>query len=251
LRNRCKKNSYSASLVATVEAYAHKAMHIRNMVTGFISPSNFLKNKFMEFGWPNEKLHFNRNFLLPADFEMPRHREGRYALYMGQLESWKGVDTLLEAWPTLDEVELRICGDGSARIDLQTKAQRLKLNNVKFMGHQSQDSLKTMLASCLFVVVPSDCYENCPYSVLEAMAYGKPVISTKMGGLPELVEHNITGLLFEAGDAQTLAEHARLLSSDRDFLSRLGHNARQKALIEFSADRHYSAIMNIYQNITH
>jgi glycosyltransferase involved in cell wall biosynthesis len=185
---------------------------------------------------------------VPGDFEISDRIDEGYALYSGQLEPWKGVDTLLEAWSTLDGPELRICGEGSAKMDLQDKARRKNLKNVHFMGHLPQDSLKPILANCAFLVAPSKCYENCPYSVMEAMAQGKPVIAAAVGGLPELVENNSTGFLFAPGDFESLSQQIRALSSDRLLRRRLGQNAKEKAFSEFSADRHYSSLMEVYES---
>ena len=94
---------------------------------------------------------------------------------------------------------LLVAGDGPMRSGLAGAA------GVEHLGFLEGDALRGALARAGFVVVPSQWRENCSMSVLEAMAMGKPVIASRMGGLPELVEHEVTGLLFEPGDAHELA----------------------------------------------
>ena len=102
-------------------------------------------------------------------------------------------------------------------------------------------------AAC--VVVPSVSYENLPLSILEAFARGKPVVGARSGGIPELVKDGETGFTFETSDAKGLARAIRSTLADEDLRRRMGKQARSLIAGEFSADYHYSRIMQIYEDL--
>ncbi len=98
----------------------------------------------------------------------------------------------------------------------------------------------------VFVVVPSVCYENCPLSILESFALGKPVIASQIGGIPELVEDHKTGLLFKAGDAKNFAEKIEWLIKRPEEIARMGQKAQDVIKEKFNSEKHYDKLMKIY-----
>jgi glycosyltransferase involved in cell wall biosynthesis len=245
---KCKKGSYRASLVASLEAYVHRYQRVTDKVSRFISPSRFLRDKFVEFGWDPNRLTFIRNFLPPQilSTDASQVTDGQYILYAGQLETWKGVHTLIRAAKELPHVRIKIAGDGSLRSTLQEYATRHAIANVEFLGHLRQEELAAVMRSCSFVVVPSEWYENCPYSVMEAMTFGKPVVASRIGGLPELVEDGHTGILVSPGDVESLAPAIDRLWSDTGIRLQMGALAKQRAIVDFDAECHYERIMAMY-----
>ena len=109
--------------------------------------------------------------------------------------------------------------------------------------------MKEVIDGAAVVVVPSEWYENCPMSVLEAMAYGKPVVGSRMGGIPELVVDGVTGLLFEAGNTYSLQAQMNRLMGEPELRRRLGAQARQRVESEFSLSRHNTCLMDIYKSV--
>jgi glycosyltransferase involved in cell wall biosynthesis len=245
---KCKKGSYRASLVATLEACVHKYQRVTGRVSRFISPSRFLRDKFIEFGWDPNRLTFIRNFLPPQILlaDASQLTDGHYVLYAGQLETWKGAHTLLRAAKEVPHVRIRIAGDGSLRFALQEYAAQHAIANVEFLGHLRQQELASVMQSCSFVVVPSEWYENCPYTVMEAMALGKPVVASRIGGLVELIQHGENGWLFEPRSASDLAEAIEYLMSTAKVRRSMGSNAAKKARIEYDPERHYEDLFNCY-----
>ena len=132
---------------------------------------------------------------------------------------------------------------------LQRLAQELGLGQrVRFLGSRS-DVPDILRASDVFVL--SSDYEGNPLSVLEAMAAGLPIISTAVGGVPELVQHGATGLLVPAGDARALAEAITQLGRDADQRAAMGHAARQTALERFDVRAMSMAYANFYKKLLH
>lgn len=241
---RCKKNSAAASAVATLEAHVHRLQRVSSRVDRFLSPSRFLARKFEEMGWKGRPPEYLPLFIPPAGNGGETRRPGGYGLYMGQLAAHKGLATLLRAAALTPDLPLRIAGEGPEREQLERQAAGLR--NVRFEGHLTGEALRNLLDAALFVAVPSEWYENSPYAVLEAMGAAKPVIASNLGGLPDLVTHGETGLLFPPGDATALAGCMEQLRRDPDQSAAMGRAALARARNNHSADAHYASLMKVY-----
>jgi glycosyltransferase involved in cell wall biosynthesis len=247
IKNRCHKRSLLASGIYSAESYFN---HFRKSYTSklakLISPSKFLRNKFIEFGWEADHIEVVPNFL-DAKLFVPQFTKGTYFLYLGRLSGEKGVPTLLEAFSGLPEgARLVVAGTGP----LESELRRIYDNSpsISFAGHISGDKLKQTIQESLAVVVPSEWYENAPMSVLEAMAYGKPVIGASIGGIPEMVKEGETGFLFDAGNTQELQKTLSYVASrsDRE-IENIGRAARAFVEKNHSAELHYEKLMAVYK----
>ncbi|MFH1173097.1 MAG: glycosyltransferase [bacterium] len=116
-------------------------------------------------------------------------------------------------------------------------------------GFKTGQELKKLIANSLAVVVPSLWYENAPFSVYEPMALGKAVIGSDLGGIPELIESNQTGLLFQAGNADDLAEKIKTLVNNTTLEEKMGRQAREVAHEKFSSGEHLKKLLAIYQKL--
>ena len=123
------------------------------------------------------------------------------------------------------------------------------IKNVSFLGYKSGEDLHSEISRSAFAVVPSECYENNPLSILEAFALGKPVIGARIGGIPELVKDGQTGYTFESGNVRDLQEKIEALSKMRSDITEMGRTARQFVEKEFNPEIHYQRLMEVYQAI--
>jgi len=161
-------------------------IYIKN-VDYFISPSQFLRNKYIENGFNPEKIIYLKPFINLKEFD-PQIKPGKYVLYFGRLHPQKDVKILLEAAKALPNINFKIVGSGEEREKLAAIIQKQQLNNVYLLKPQYGDKLKTTIKKAALVIVPSVWFENAPFAVLESYALGKPVIASRIGGLPELVK---------------------------------------------------------------
>ena len=243
---KCTKNSSIKSLVNTVEMYLHhKILRIYNNIDVFVSPSRFLKKKVEEMGLRGEIVHL-ANFVELNSYEPQYSASEDSIAYVGRLSVEKGVSTLIEAVKTLT-VKLKIIGDGPLLPVLKRKIDAENITNVEFLGFCTSDVLKDEVSKSLFTVLPSECYENNPRSIIESFSLGKPAIGAKIGGIPELVRDNETGFTFTAGDSSDLREKIELLLSKRDLIQKMGKSARKFVETELNAERHYAQLMKIYE----
>jgi glycosyltransferase involved in cell wall biosynthesis len=255
---RCKKDSFGASTMAAIETSIHRSLKIRNMVDVFIAPSNFLRDKIIEYGFNSDKIICLNNFncQIGSDEETP---ENTGFLYIGRLSQEKGIKTLIDATMKLFSnrnnisknilaKKLRIVGDGPLREKMISYVKSNKMDHViEFLGHKKHEEVLDLIKHCSFVILPSECYENFPYSVLEAFAYKKPVIGSRIGGIPELVKNWETGLLFKPGDSDELCLKIKFLLEHPDKTKALGENAKAFVEQNLIVESHYYKLYEIYK----
>jgi glycosyltransferase involved in cell wall biosynthesis len=244
---RCHKGSLAASIVNTAEAYFNKLFGKYNWISRFICPSRFLLEKIAAVGIPREKLVYLPNALDPAAYEA-NFVKGDYALFAGRLSKEKGALTLLKAFKDLD-VPLRIVGTGPMEAECREFASSNYMNHVTFEGYCEGEKLKELFQQAAFLVVPSECYENASMSILEAFAYGKPVVGSNLGGTVEQVLSGETGLLFEAGNAEALAGAILNLWEESSKIESMGRFARRRVETDFCATRHVEQLLGVYADV--
>ena len=170
----------------------------------------------------------------------------RSICYVGRLSIEKGVATLIEAVKGLD-VTLKIIGDGPLKEILEKETQSKGIKNVEFLGYKSNNELKDAIKRSMFLVIPSEWYENNPRSVIESFALGKPAIGARIGSIPELVKNHETGLTFEPGNVEDLREKIGYMVSNPEKVIEMGKNARRFVEQELNAEKHYERLIAIYK----
>jgi glycosyltransferase involved in cell wall biosynthesis len=241
LTKRCQ--SLPRCLLLTLEAYWHKWKKSYESVDLFIAPSRFLRDLIGQ-RVPKDRIMVLYNGTSIDDFSPSWQDEG-YGLYFGRLSREKGIETLLRAYKAIsDEFDLKVLGTGPLEEELRGQHRE-----VEFLGYKEGEELKRIVSKSAFVVVPSEWYENCPMVVLEAMAMGKPVIGSRTGGLPELIDDGKTGLLFEMGNIEELGKKMKALAQDRAMRISLGKAARRKVESEYSYQKHCRGLLEIYENV--
>ncbi len=243
---RCVKDSLSFSVLNCIETYLHKAIRIYDIIDLLISPSEFVKSKLMSFGVDGRRIRVAPNFLELE--EAPSQTPGRHALYCARLMKEKGVLTLVKAVEPEQDIRLVIAGSGPEEGSIRRYIREKRIGNIQLVGFVSGDEKTRLMREASFSVVPSECYENCSLSVLEAFSHGKPVVASRIGGIPEQVKHGFNGLLFEPGNVRDLREKIRYLVSHPEEVSRMGTNARKTAEKVYSPEVHYRNLMKIYDD---
>ncbi len=244
--NRCTKESCRKSLLNALEMYLHhKLLHICGKIDLFIAPSRFLQQKVRDMGFGAD-MEYLPNFVDTDRVEPCYDNDGKSIAYVGRLSGEKGVETLIDAVSGQDTI-LNLFGDGPERVALETRVKAGGINNVIFRGHETGNALFEAIRRSMFIVAPSLYYENNPRAVLEAFALGKPVVGSRIGGIPELVRDGESGVTFEAGNKVDLRDKLARLLHDRNEIIRLGRNARAFVEKEFNPERHYGQLMAVYK----
>ena len=247
VRNRCMRGSTARSLVVCAEAYLHRLLGTYSRgVRLFIAPSRSLRERMIAHGVAADRIVHLPYAIALSDYAPDYSTEG-YAVYVGRLSTGKGLGTLLKAAARATDVRIKVVGTGPLEPELRGEVRRLGLDNVEFMGYRTGGELKELFSKALCVVVPSECYENSPLTIYEAMALGKAVLGSTMGGIPELIEEGSTGVVFQAGDPLDLAERLAELSRDPEGAVEMGREGRRKIERDYSPARHYESLMGIYE----
>ena len=180
----CRRSLPQALAYATALSVHHPT--VLASVDRFVTPSAWAADRVAFLGLPRDRVEVVPH-ALPADAfaERSRAHEGAYALVLSRLSPEKGVDDAISACAAAG-VPLRVAGDGPERERLEALAARTG-SEVELLGRVSPGEAQDLLRGAAAVLVPSHCHEFSPYSALEAMAQGVPVVATAMGGLPELI----------------------------------------------------------------
>lgn len=216
-----------------------------------LSPSRFLADLYRSRGlFTHTRIEILPNPLparKPKDVLHERLNVPTQFLFVGQLEEHKGIRPLFEALDLFEgEVKLHIAGEGTLGSFVQDRADRDP--RVAYHGYVSLEHLLRLLEGIDAVLIPSLCYENSPTVIYEAYIVGVPVIASRLGGIPELVEEGENGLLVEPGNAQDLARAMRKIHEEREawWLRFPAIRARaQKYSIEHYVDRLEELIVEV------
>ena len=247
--NRCIKGSYALSSLAMLEHLVQQTLQLyQSNIAFFIMPSRFLLETFVAWGWPRKQLVHIPNFV-----DVERFRAdapiGRRFVYCGRLDKDKGVATLVRAAARARQ-PVSVIGSGPDELELKSLAASLGAD-VEFCGRLDGGELAAAIATARAVVLPSECYENAPLSILEAYASGRPVVGAAIGGVPELIRQDDTGYLFPSGDAEALAAIlSRLAAMPETKLAAIGASGRRWVEGEFNAALYRTRLLTLYERLS-
>jgi glycosyltransferase involved in cell wall biosynthesis len=245
LRHKCSKNSRLRSLVNTLEMYLHRdILRTEGLVNVYLSPSRFLGDKVAAMGFRPKVMHLP-NALDLDEFEPAAGPGEDRLVYFGRLSPEKGLPTLLDALAGTS-IRCLVIGRGPLGDALRERAGRESLNGVSFSDYLSPVDLRPIIRASRAVVVPSEWYENNPYSVLESFALARPVIAARIGGLPELVQDGETGLTFTPGSASELRRRMEDLLAGPADSEALGRRARRFVEGRNGLEAYYEGLMKAY-----
>ena len=245
---RCNRGSLSRSLLSTVESYVSRWAGSVDLVDRFISVSHFQRDKFVELGVPAEKITTIHNFIETAGVE-PETTPGDYLLYFGRIERLKGIFTLIEAAALAPNMPLVIVGRGEAEPEVARQIEARGLKNVKLLGFKQGADLEQIIRGSIATIVASEGYDNCPMAILESYSYGKGVVGSRIGGIPELVAHEEDGFIVAPGNAQELADRLNWLAEHRQEAVEMGLAGRRKVEREFNSEVHYRRLAEVYESL--
>jgi glycosyltransferase involved in cell wall biosynthesis len=240
-------------------AYRRKLlMNALKQADVILAPSEFLRDVFIEQGLDPTKIIYSRYGLDTSHWIIPSEsdREASEDLcisYVGQLAPHKGVHLLVKAFKRLDfsgrRARLKIYGDPTAFPDYAQSLRKIAGDNpaIEFAGRFDNHWVAEILNKTDVIVVPSIWYENSPITIMEALTTGTPVVTTNLGGMPELVQHNVNGLLFEVGNTADLARQLQRLLDAPGLVANLAAKARPVRMI----DDEMRQILSMYKNLLH
>jgi len=240
----CWRNSKAGTALVVVMLVVHRLLRTwTEQVDVYITPTEFVRRKFIEGGLPAEKIVVKPNFVYP-DPGIGEHKEN-FALFVGRLSAEKGVRTLLSAWRLLKDIPLKIVGNGQLMTEVKERVERERFA-VEVLGWRTREEVLALMRNASFLLFPSEWYETFGMTIIEAFACGLPVIASRLGAMAEIIEDGRTGLLFEPGNPEDLAAKVEWLLSHPQELARMSKEARAEYEAKYTAERNYEMLMAIY-----
>jgi glycosyltransferase involved in cell wall biosynthesis len=189
-KKNCIHNSKVKSIVGTAEATLYKVLGTYKYIDTVICPSEFIKTKL-----DSNPVLADKTVTLPNFIDRPEAKDTNkedYVIYFGRYSKEKGIETVLNA----KNINFICAGTGDFENEVNAAP------HIKNVGFQTGDALADLIRNAKCSVCPSICYDNCPFSVMESIVYGTPVVGSDIGGIPELIENGKTGKLFKSGDTE-------------------------------------------------
>jgi glycosyltransferase involved in cell wall biosynthesis len=248
LKYRCYRNSTTATAALVLMLVVNRLRgSYQNLVNRYIALTEFAAGRLVAGGLPKERVVVKPNYIgyIPGQCSDKQS----YAVFVGRLKSEKGLHTLLQAWRKLPDVPLKIIGDGELRGELESQVTTEGLR-VEFLGQLPRKAVLEQVSQAAIQIVPSQWYEGFPLVILEAYSCGTPVVASRIGSLNELVEENRSGVKFEAGNANDLADKVRGLWDSGTRLQAMGVYARDLVCARYNGEKNYQQLMQIYEQAT-
>jgi len=196
----------------------------------------------------NKIIHIN-NFSSKRIKPISFTENSKYILYFGRLTAAKGIYQILKLAEKLPHINIKVAGNFDEPVDenmVKDIVGKKKLKNIEFLGFKNDSQISRLISECRFVIVPSEWYENQPYSIIESYAFGKPVIVGNIGGVPEIVKDGVTGYLYDVHKFEDLEKKVTKLWNNQKAVKKLGENALEYSKQIFSAKKYYLKLMETY-----
>lgn len=236
-KNRCIHNSLVKSMLGSLEGWLYRSLKTYRQLDCLICPSAFMKQKLDSNPIFREKTVMLHNFI--PEMKQQTVEKQRYVLYFGRYSREKGVSTLLKVCRRLPDIPFVFAGGGP----LEEQVNGVK--NIENKGFLRGEELHRLIAGAVMSIYPSEWYENCPFSVMESVFLGTPVVGADIGGIPELIRDGETGILFESKNEQALQRAVERIWRDEKLQNRLAQRCREEKFD--SAEAYCEKLVRIYQ----
>lgn len=233
-KGKCVHSSLLKSFIGTAEAVYWNRNRVYEQIDTVICCSEFMKSKLDTNPIFKGKTIVMHNFV--EQIEVKESKKEDYVLYFGRLSHEKGIYTLLDC----TDIKLKVAGTGPLEDYVKSD------ETIEYVGFKTGDELTQLISKAKATVYPSIWYENCPFSVMESIMYGTPVVASRIGGIPELIDDGKTGILVEARNTEQLEQAISKICSDDELAAEMS-----KACLQYKFDtiKEYSEkLLSIYKN---
>lgn len=237
VKGKCIHGSLLKSTIGMMEAEFWKWKGTYKYIDIMVCCSEFMKSKMDSNPLFSTKTVTMHNFIDNVEWKEVKKKD--YVLYFGRFSEEKGISTLINVCSELPDIQFVFAGTGPLEDAIKG------ISNIKNVGFQRGKALERLIREARFSICPSECYENCPFSVMESQMYGTPVLGANIGGISELIQVGKTGELFESGNAKELKKKIKKLWESKELCVEYSMNCKN---INFDTiDEYYAKIIKIYQ----
>jgi glycosyltransferase involved in cell wall biosynthesis len=244
--HRCYRKSHVLSwLIARMIRMHRRRGTWERDVDLFVTPSECARTKFIEAGWPADRIAVKPNFVFDRWSRTPVERVG--GVFVGRLSPEKGVLTLLKAWEHLHPLPLTIVGAGPQEEEIRRYLQQRGLQGVVLTGQLSAQACLDIVARSAVLIMPSEWHETFGRVIVEAYSVACPVLASRLGAMAELIQDGRTGYVFNPGDAEDLTRKIRQLLGDEGRRSEMGRRAREAYERSYTPSASHQRMMALYE----
>jgi glycosyltransferase involved in cell wall biosynthesis len=247
--HRCFPTRKQAGAYAAV-LWAHRfVMRLEGRIARFIVPSEFMRQRLLEWGIDEERIRVIRHFVPSAGSRGADTKIGSYGVFVGRLSSEKGLDVLLAALHRAGDPPFLIVGDGPQRRALEDLASSLSLANTRILGWRPHEEVGDLVSAARYVAIPSVGEETANLVALEALGAGRPLLVTDRGALSELVASG-AGVVCRAADEADLCEKITLLMRDDELCRRGSSEASRFSSEWLHPEKHLGSLESVYGELS-
>jgi glycosyltransferase involved in cell wall biosynthesis len=239
VKHRCVHSSRVRSVIGAFEGWLYRKRHTYRMIDHILCPSRFMEKELEH----NPDLYGRTSVMYNFIEEIAPTGEKRenYVLYFGRYSEEKGIRTLIKAARALPKVQFVFAGAGEIEDEIN------KVENIRNVGFKSGAELRALIEKAAFTVLASEWSENCPFTVMESQTLKTPVLGADIGGIPELIDEGVTGMLFKSGDADELTEKIEYLYKNKELCSAMSDGC---ASLKYDTVSEYGKkIVEIYRGL--
>lgn len=253
IRHRCQQRSVARSLLSALEFRVNRTRYLEKP-DHHLAPSHYLKELLARAGVAPERLSLHPNFVDTSIFTAPdsAHTMETYFLYFGRLSPEKGIETMIEAFAHLPRLcgrpwRLYLAGEGPLKAQCQERIAQEGWDHIVCLGHQDERQLVQLIQGARATLLPATWGEIFGLSILESFACGRPVIGSRVGAIPELIEDGENGYLVEPGDVASLQDAlVRMANQPQSEVIAMGQAGLKKVLSRFTLEHHIGQLLDFY-----
>jgi len=240
----CENNIFKSLGYAIRNSVARRHAFFRKNVTVYTCLTEFQRKRLIDQDYSPDRLVVVPNFRPMTDRTHKAKTTGNSVLFIGRVSPEKGIEDLIEAARLLPNIHFDVVGSHDAMRGISKMVPK----NVTLHGSVPSNQVQRFYSNSRITVLPSICFEGFPMVLLEAMMNVRPVVASRIGGIPEIVEEGRIGLLFEPGNSKELAQKIKYLWDNPALCHQMGERARQKAIQAYSSEQHYKKLLRVYEN---
>lgn len=226
--------------------YFNKNKKLLDNVNFFIVFNNFMKKKFVEFGFPSKKIIIKPNFLIHKSFKSLKIEKKHNAVFASRVSHEKGILTLIKSWKKFDiNLKLDIYGSGPLK-DFIIKNTNDRIN---YHGQVQQEKIQEKIHNSKFLIFPSEWFECMPMTVIEAFQAKTLVLASKIGSLNSIIKNGYNGILFNPNDPADIVSKIDWVFKNPKKCNQITLNAYNEYLKFYSEKKNYKHLIGIYNKI--
>lgn len=247
VKGRCYRGSYTQTLVSALTLKLHRTTGIFRKIN-YICLTEFNKRKLLQLNSRGrqsiipKRIFVKPNFVQEEGIRPVQKRKNQF-IYVGRLDTLKGIRVLLEAWKEIDDLELLLCGTGPEEGWVKQFLKEHGMNQVQLLGSIKHEQVLKLLAESQALIMPTQWYEGQPMVILESYSVGTPVIGSRLGNVKDMILEGVTGVTFAWDSSEELCETVRTFPE-------FDSNVIQQYFQErYTAEKNYKMLIEIYRQI--